>query len=49
MELAKHHLAGFVDALAILVDRQLPEVSPLVHIRKTGDADVRLFLTDEPT
>lgn len=49
MELAKHHLAGFIDGLAILVDRQLPEVSPLVHVRKTGDADVRLFLTGEPT
>ena len=49
LELAKHHLAGFIDGLAVILERGLPEVSPLVQIRQTGNADVRLFLTGEPT
>ncbi len=49
LELAKHHLGGFIDGLAVILERGLPEVSPLVQIRPTGQADVRLFLTGEPT
>ncbi len=49
LELAKHHLGGFIDGLAMILERGLPEVSPLVQIRQIGNADMRLFLTAEPT
>jgi len=39
---------GFIDGLAILLDRSLPTICPLVHVRRVGDKDAILVQLGEP-
>jgi hypothetical protein len=45
---AIEQIEGFIDGLAILLDRGLPKICPLVHVRKVGDADAILVQLGEP-
>ena len=48
MELARHVLEGFIDGIAVLVDRNLPKVCPLVQIRRDEEPNSYLIeLGDE--
>ena len=46
--LGQHYLEGFIDALAILLDRNLPEVCSLVEIRCESEENTHLLQIGEP-
>ena len=43
LELARHILEGFIDGLAILVDRKVPKICPLLQVRRDRDPDIFLI------
>ena len=48
VELARHILEGFIDGIAVLVDRNLPKVCPLLQIRRDDEPNSYLIeLGDE--
>ena len=42
LDLGKHQLEGLIDGLSIMLDRNLPKVCPIVHVRRVGEADSML-------
>ncbi len=45
---ALEQVEGFIDGLAILLDRSLPRICPLVHVREVGHNDAILVQLGEP-
>lgn len=43
LELARHILDGFIDGLAILVDRSLPKMCPLLQVRRDHEPNILLI------
>ena len=46
VELARHILEGFIDGIAVLVDRNLPKVCPLLQIRRDDEPNTILDSRD---
>jgi hypothetical protein len=43
LELARHILDGFIDGLAVLLDRNLPKKCPLLQVRRDRERDIFLI------
>ena len=48
IELTRHILEGFIDGLALLVDRNLPKVCPLLQVRRDDERDSYLIELGDP-
>ncbi len=48
IELTRHILEGFIDGLAMLVDRNLPKICPLLQVRRDEERDSYLIELGDP-